>query len=179
MAGCEWLERGNIISCSARAIIANLPIHIVQREVRTILQAMGWDADCSSTEQVDALGPGNVAWIEVCSEHVTEIFTAFGRIGVRAERVAEEVVEQANAYLNSSTAVGPYQADQLILPLGMSAWQSDGAGRRRGGSFRTLPLTQHATTHSEVLRQFLGIDIHVEDAEDGTCLVRVGPGRLE
>jgi RNA 3'-terminal phosphate cyclase (ATP) len=179
LAGFDLLERGDVMSCSARAIVANLPIHIVQREVRTMLQAMGWEAEWGRAEQVDALGPGNVACIEVCSEHVTEIFTAFGRIGVRAERVAAEVVEQAHAYLNSGATVGPYLADQLILPLGISAWQLNGADRQRGGSFRTLPLTQHTTTHSDVLRQFLGIDIHVEDAEDRTCVVRVSPGRLE
>jgi RNA 3'-terminal phosphate cyclase (ATP) len=179
LSGFDLLERGNIISSSAQAIVANLPLHIVQRELRSILKATGWEAECGRAEQVDALGPGNVAWIEVCSEHVTEIFTAFGRIGVPAERVAREVVEQANAYLNSSAAVGHYLADQLLLPLGISAWQSNGTGRQRGGSFRTLPLTQHTTTHIEVLRQFLGIDIRVEDAEDGTSLVRVSPGQHE
>ncbi len=67
-------------------------------------------------------------------------------------------------------------ADQLMLPLGIGAWQSGGAGRPRGGSFRTLPLTHHSTTHIEILRQFLEIDIQANASEDGeTCSVSLRP----
>ena len=127
-------------------------------------------------EEVDAHGPGNVTFVELASQHVTEVFTGFGRLGVRAEQVADEVVQQATAYLRSDVPVGPYLADQLMLPLGISAWQSGNGGRQRGGSFRTLPLTRHATTHLKILRKFLAIDIRVDESEDGeTCCVRLRP----
>ena len=175
LAGFDLLQRGAIVSRSVCAVIANLPMHIAEREVKAMLCGMTWGSDCGRVEEVDATGRGNVAYIELRSEHLTELFTSFGRIGVRAERVAFEAVEQALAYLTSSAAVGPYLADQLILPLGISAWQASGAGRRRGGSYSTLPLTSHTATHIEILRQFLEIDIRVDQLGDGTCLVSVGP----
>jgi RNA 3'-terminal phosphate cyclase (ATP) len=153
--------------------VANLPAHIAEREVNTVLSKMGWEASCGRVSEVEADGPGNVVSIELVSEHLTEVFTAFGRKGVRAERVAEEVMLQAADYLRSEAPVGPHLADQLLLPLGISAWQAQDGARQRGGSFRTLPLTPHSTTHIEILRQFLGIDIRVDEAMDAekTCLV--------
>ena len=69
--------------------------------------------------------------------------------------------------MQSTAPVGPHLADQLMLPLGISAWLSGRTGLPGGGSFRTLPLTLHSTTHIEVLRAFLDIDIQVEDSDDG------------
>jgi RNA 3'-terminal phosphate cyclase (ATP) len=176
LAGFDLLERGSPRSTSACAILANLPAHIAEREVKTMLHAMNWEPGCGRIETVEALGPGNVAYIELESQYVTEIFTAFGRLGVTAEQVADEAARQARDYWQSRAAVGPQLADQLILPLGISAWQPPTADRQRGGSFRTLPLTQHTITHIEILRQFLGITIGVEEESDGTCRVSVHPG---
>lgn len=140
------------------------------------LEKLNWDASVGSHERVEAHGPGNVVLVELTSEHVTEVFTAFGRTNAKAEKVADELVRQVRAYLSANAPVGPYLADQLLLPLGVSAWQAGDTSRLRGGSFRTLPLTRHSTTHIEILRQFLGINIRVERSEDGnTCKVSILP----
>ena len=176
LAGFDQLERGTITSRSARALIANLPSHIAAREVQWCLEKLNWDASFGSHDRVEAHGPGNVVLVELTSEHVTEVFTAFGRTSAKAEKVADELVRQVRAYLSTNAPIGPYLADQLLLPLGISAWQTDGGVRQRGGSFRTLPLTRHSTTHIEILRQFLGIDIRIERSEDGnTCKVSILP----
>jgi RNA 3'-terminal phosphate cyclase (ATP) len=176
LAGFDLLERGALRSCFARALVANLPTHIAEREVQTILREMGWDANRGRIEEVDALGPGNVVLVELASEHVTEVFSAFGRRGVRAERVAAEVVQQARNYLQTDAPVGPHLADQILLPQGISAWQPVDGVRQRGGSFRTLPLSGHSATHLEILRQILDIRIRVEPSPDGqTCRVILGP----
>jgi len=59
-------------------------------------------------------------------------------------------------------------ADQIMLPLGIGAY--DGAG---GGAFRTLSLSAHATTHLEILRHFLGLDAKVRPDGQGGCLVQI------
>lgn len=174
LAGLQLLERGPITTRSARALVANLPLHIAEREVKTLLRKMTWDAACGSAQQVEAHGPGNVVIAEIGSEQVTEVFTGFGRAGVKAERVADEVVQQARDYVQTSAPVGPYLADQILLPLGISAWQRDQPAWQRGGAFRTLALTRHATTHIEILRQFLDIDIRTEQV-DNTCRVALRP----
>ncbi len=60
--------------------------------------------------------------IELETEHVTEVFTAFGQLGVRAEDVAKEVLRQAEEYLAAGVPVGTHLADQLLLPLGIGAY---------------------------------------------------------
>jgi RNA 3'-terminal phosphate cyclase (ATP) len=172
LAGFDLVERGALVTWAARALVAHLPRHIAEREISTVLQAMSWDESCGRVEEVDAIGPGNAVLIELESEHVTEVFTAFGRKGVRAERVAEEAVQQAQTYLGTDAPVGQCLADQLLLPLGISAWQAGDGARKRGGSFRTLPLTTHATTHINVLRQFLEINIQVA-ADPGPDTLRL------
>jgi RNA 3'-terminal phosphate cyclase (ATP) len=176
LSGFDLLERGPLLSRTAYARVANLPLHIAQREVQTLTHELAWDDSCAVAEEVDAHGPGNVTFVELVSQHATEVFTGFGRLGVRAEYVAQEVAQEATAYLRSDVPVGPYLADQLLLPLGISAWQSGDSDRQRGGSFRTLSLTRHATTHIKVLQTFLAIDVAVaESAGDGTCCVRLKP----
>lgn len=181
LSGFDLLQRGTLLSRSVRALVANLPLHIAQREVSTILNRLDWSDVYGVAEQTVAHGPGNVVFLELRYEQVTEIFTGFGRLGVRAEQVAEEVVNEATAYLQSDAPVGPHLADQLLLPLGLSAWlagRGGNADRGRnpsGGSFRTLRLTPHTTTHMEILRTFLDIDIRVDDADPSRPLVRVGP----
>ena len=107
--------------------------------------------------------------IELEAEHVTEVFTAFGQLGVRAEDVAKEALRQAEEYLAAGVPVGKHLADQLMLPLGIGAYLGSG-----GGVFRTMALSPHSTTHLEILRRFLEIGIQVDREDDDNHLVRLG-----
>ena len=90
-------------------------------------------------------------------------------MGVKAEQVAMEALREAQQYLAADVPVGHNLADQLVLPLGIGAYLGTG-----GGGFRTMPLSQHATTHLEILRKFLGVDAKVEHKGPTDCLVRIG-----
>ena len=114
-------------------------------------------------------GPGNVVMIELEAEHVTEVFTGFGQRGVRAEDVAMQALREAEEYLAADVPVGTHLADQLMLPLGIGAYLGSG-----GGMFRTMELSLHSTTHLEILRRFLEIDVQVDGEDNGNCLVRFG-----
>jgi RNA 3'-terminal phosphate cyclase (ATP) len=160
LSGIDLLERGDVIARRVRALVSNLPERIGEREVRRVLERLSWDRGCGQTDTVEAHGPGNVVEVEIEATGLTERFTAFGRTGTSAERVADDL------------------ADQLLLPLGISAWLPEGSGKARGGAFRTGPLSRHSTTHIEILRQFLGVRIEVAPEPDGrTCLVSVSPPR--
>jgi RNA 3'-terminal phosphate cyclase (ATP) len=167
----ELLERGEILARRVRAVVANLPRHIAERECRAIARKTGWDDSCFAVEEIrDPPGPGNVVTIHVRCEHVDELFTGFGQRGVRAETVAERTLDEARRYLDADVPVGPHLADQLLLPLGIGAHQGSG-----GGVFRTLSLTPHATTHVQVLQRFLDVRIDVQDEAGGGCRVQVAP----
>jgi RNA 3'-terminal phosphate cyclase (ATP) len=171
----ELIERGKIIARRVRALVARLPRHIAERECRTVAQETGWDADCFAVAEIqDARGPGNVVMIELEAEHVTEVFTAFGRLGVRAEDVAKEALCQAEEYMAAGVPVGKYLADQIMLPLGIGAYLGSG-----GGVFRTMGLSLHSTTHLEILQRFVEIGIQVEREDGGNCLVLIGCGAPE
>ncbi len=152
----ELMERGPLTARRVRAVVANLPRHIAERECSTIAATTGWDDSCFEVQDVaDSRGPGNVVMIELDSPSVTELFTGFGQRGVRAETVASRVADAAKRYVNAEVPVGEYLADQLMLPLGIGASQGSG-----GGTFRTLAPSLHSTTHAEVLKAFLGVKIH-------------------
>jgi len=172
LAGFDLLERGEILQRSATAIVANLPRSIGQREINAAAEKLSWpQSSFHVNASIKSAGPGNALLIEIIAEHVHEVFCGFGRIGVSAEKVAHEVLDEVRAYLASGVPVGQHLADQLLLPLGIAAWQSGG-----GGSFRTVALTRHSTTHIDLLRKFL--DIRVQgDRESNGCKVTVA-GRI-
>lgn len=167
----ELLERGALRERRVRALAANLPRHIAERECNAIRHASGWEEECFSVEEVPAAGPGNAVLIELGFEHVTEVIAGIGQKGVKAEVVASRAWREASDYLASDAPVGEHLADQLLLPLGLAAWQN-----QTGGCFRTGVLSQHAHTHMEVLKMFLSVPIAVEHEGDH-CIVTVGAGQ--
>lgn len=167
LQGFDLLARGPITRRRVVAQVANLPLHIAQRECDTIARKSGWHESCFETQQVDSRGPGNAVIIEVECQQVTEIFTGFGERGVRAEQVAARVWQEAKTYLESQVPVGLHLADQLLLPLGLAAHQG---GK---GSFRTLPLSGHGLTHIEILRRFLDVEIAIAESADNTVTVHL------
>ena len=157
LARLEIASRGAMVSRRARAVVANLPYTIAQREVQTVASDLGWSDDCLQAHTLTGShGPGNALSIIVESEHVTDVFTAFGERGVAAEHVAHQVATEAKRYIDSDAAVGEHLADQLLLPMAVG----------EGGVFTTTELTGHSTTNIEVIRKFVDVPIAV----DGTCV---------
>lgn len=95
--------------------------------------------------------------VEVTSANVMEIFTAFGKLGVSAEKVAKDAAEEAQQYLGSKAAVGEHLADQLLLPMALSS----------GGSFTTTAISQHTETNMDVIARFLPVRFTVADCDGG------------
>ena len=165
LASLHLVERGRTLRRRARALVSRLSRQIADRELAVIRSRLGWDG-----EELEAVvlsegmaGPGNVLLLSIASEHVVEVFTGFGEIGVRAEAVAERVAQEARRYLVADVPVGPHLADQLLLPLALAG----------GGAFRTVPLSRHASTNLDVIRQFLGTAIEVTPVGDGAVEVTV------
>lgn len=157
-------ERGAFRRRFATAIVAGLERHIAERELEVIRGRLDFKEGETAIEELHAsLGPANIVMIEVEYENVTEVFTAFGRKGVRAESVAQEAVHEAAAYLASEAPAGPHLADQLLLPMAL-------AGE---GSFRATKITDHFTTNAEVIGRFVDIRIKTEETPEGDWIVTV------
>jgi RNA 3'-terminal phosphate cyclase (ATP) len=166
LARVEWLTRGDIVQRRVRVLLAHLPRHIADREVATALRLLNWSADCGHVEVVNGSpGPGNVVFVEVESEHVAEICSGFGEAGTPAETVAERPAKEARRYVATGAPVGCHLADQLLPVLALGD----------GGSFRTLPLSRHAMTNADVIREF--VDVRISTTDEGRDVVRVDVDR--
>jgi len=165
LAPLTLLERGAPGPCRVRAIVANLPETIAATEVRTVVRALALPASETTAETVPSDGPGNAVLVDVESEHLTEVFSAFGERGRPARAVAEDVVGQVRRYLAAAVPVGPHLADQLVLLLALAG----------GGRFRTVAPTRHLQTNVAVIRHFLDAPIALEELGRDRWEVIVGP----
>ena len=161
----ELTTRGRQTSISAQAVVANLPLHIAQRELEVVKRELNLpETAVQVCEEPKSPGPGNVLTIVVEFEHVTEVFAGFGERGVSAEAVAEGAVRKAKEYISSDAAVGPYLADQLLVPMALAG----------GGRFTTLHPSRHTLTNISVIHRFLNVRIATHEIGDGTWLIDVG-----
>ena len=173
LGSLSLIERGELRRRCVRAVIARLPKHIAERECRRVTSQLDWPDELAEIETItDSNSPGNVVFVELEFEHVTEVLSSCGERGKQAEQVADHVVAQAQKYLATDVPVGEHLADQLLLPLGLGAHLGTG-----GGEFRTLPLSDHSLTHIAVLQKFLEIDVECRDIEDSNVCVTVSRRR--
>jgi RNA 3'-terminal phosphate cyclase (ATP) len=160
----DLLERGEVRSCEAVAIVANLPPAIARRELDAARSMLGWPRERFRIQELaGSPGPGNVVHVVVESEHVTEVFTAFGEKGVRAEEVGGAVAAEARAYLDAGVPVGEHLADQLLLPMALGV----------GGAFRTLLPSSHTLTQIDLITRMTDASIEVNKLADTSHEVRV------
>lgn len=160
----EILDRGRIIKTEARALIAKLSKSIAERELKAVGSKLGWTRELLHVEEVEKTrGPGNVVLIEVQAENIAEVFTGFGMKGVSAEAVGKQAANAAAAWLEAEVPVGPYLADQLLIPMAIAGY----------GKFRTLPLTKHTMTNIDVIKKFLNVGIEISVSEDAVREVTV------
>jgi RNA 3'-terminal phosphate cyclase (ATP) len=155
LASLELIDRGDILRRHACARVAGLHRSIADREVKVMRDLMSFSRHELRTEVVDdSRGPGNILVVEIESESVTEVFTGFGRRGVRAEAVAKETARAVDRYLAAGVPVGEFLADQLLLPLAIA----------RGGTFCTLAPSRHTRTNIDVIQQFIAVEIDLEQS---------------
>ena len=158
------LQRGELRSVEARAVVAALPGEIALRELEAVATILGWPDDARKIEQLpERTGPGNILMLEAVFDHATELMSGFGKLGVPAQTVGEQAAKRMAGYLASSAVAGPYLADQLLLPFALAG----------GGSFTTVKPSRHSRTAAEVISRFLGTNITFEERVSGDHLVTV------
>jgi RNA 3'-terminal phosphate cyclase (ATP) len=164
LARLDVTSRGETRSVSGVAFHANLARHIADREVAKVQERLGWPTECLRGIEIrDARGPGNAVVLTLESENVTEVFSSIGAVGVSAEEVADRAASEVRDYLRVGAPIGPYLADQLLIPMALAG----------GGTFRTGRLTPHAATNIAVISRF--IDTPIREGTTGeSVLVRIG-----
>ena len=134
------------------AAVSNLPAHIPQRmgqRATNLLAAMGFQPDIQPIRaHGDGPGAGIVLWLAQAG------FSALGRPGLPAEKVAETAVTELSAFIDDhEAAVDEHLADQLLIPMALASGRSH---------FTANKISLHTETNADLLRQWLGVAIAIE-----------------
>jgi RNA 3'-terminal phosphate cyclase (ATP) len=146
--GLQLTKRSSNGRLSATILLSQLPDDVAEREKQWLRRHLGIPSELIVVEKVSANSPGNVVLISVESNTHTEVFSALGERGKRAEHVAEEAFDAWKAFDRSASPVGEHLADQLLLPMTLAANQG------QPSRFRTHVFSDHAQTHVELLKIF-------------------------
>src|SRR5262245_40900980 len=137
--------------------VAGLPEDIAARQARRAAKRLEDHlSEVTIEEESWPGGPGTVLAVVLETAPVPTLFFSLGERGKRAERVADEAVEEALAYLKGEPGVDPHSADQLVLPLALASGPS---------AYPVSAVTQHLLTNVAVIRQFVERDIQLDGVE--------------
>lgn len=165
LCAIECIDRGMAGPVKATAIVAGIPFDVADRELKAARQVLAeWPEEAFVTRQLPAdQGPGNALLLEASFEHVTELVSGFGKLGVPAERLAKTAAKRMAGYVDSGAFAGPYLQDQLLLPMAFA----------RGGAFTTVKISEHTRTAARLIERFTGVGFRVQEREDGANIVGV------
>jgi RNA 3'-terminal phosphate cyclase (ATP) len=168
--GLELTEPIAVTAIDGLSAVASLPEDIAARQARQAMKRLrDTGLKVHVREESWESGPGTVMALTLDTTPVPTLFFALGARGKRAERVADEAVEQVRAYLAAPAgAVDAHSADQLALPLALADGPSN---------YRVAAVTQHLLTNVAVIRRFVERDIAIEGDLHRPGLVRIGPAK--
>jgi len=140
----ELRDSGQLLERRAVVTSAGIPAHVAERELATVAQTCDWIDDELVSEKPRCLGSGNIVSLRLYHEAVCEIVESVGKVGVTAEKVAQNAIKAMQRYQAAGVAVGEYLADQLLLPMAIG----------QGGVFHTLKPSLHMQTNRDVIHLF-------------------------
>jgi RNA 3'-terminal phosphate cyclase (ATP) len=146
----EFIERGELQSINAVAMLSGLAANIGERELQALAKRLQLKSDALHLHEVrPSIGPGNALLLRVRHEHHAETFTGHGERGLTSEKVAAALADEAKAYLHSDACVGEHLSDQLLLPMALAG----------GGAFTTHGISEHLQSNARLIEQFLAVQI--------------------
>jgi RNA 3'-terminal phosphate cyclase (ATP) len=141
-------------SIVGRSAVSRLPRSIAERQrarAHERLAAAGVAADIALEEDGTARSPGTLVFLAAPGRAG---FSALGRRGVPAERVADEAVDALLAWIHSGAALDDHLADQLLPFLALAGGPS---------AFTCPTLSPHLRTVAWVVQQFLPVAIDMRE----------------
>jgi RNA 3'-terminal phosphate cyclase (ATP) len=151
----ELNERGKLKRLSGISLVSRLPLSIAERErdqAQKRLEDIGhWTLDVE-TKSVPSLGTGNFFFLAAEFENSIAGFSSLGKIGKRAEKVANEAADEFIKYYKSKACIEKHLADQLILYMALA----------EGISSFTSEISNHVLTNIWVVEQFLPVKFTVK-----------------
>jgi len=157
------IERGEM-QLSAVVTLAKLERHIAERELAQVQKKLGLADSQLHINEVTAPCPGNILSLRLNhAGGMAEVIDSIGRVRLRAERVADLAIEEAQRYLRSTAAVGEHLCDQLLLPMALG----------NGGRFTALKPSLHTLTNIDVIQTFLDCEITATELQHDCFEIQV------
>jgi RNA 3'-terminal phosphate cyclase (ATP) len=153
---------GGVAGVSA---VSRLPRSIAERQQRQAvarLAGMGVPAEVAVVVDQTARTPGTLVFLAWKGRAG---FSALGRRGVPAERVADEAVEACGRFRASGAALDEHLADQLVPFLALTGGPAE---------LTCLALSSHLRTVAWVVEQFLPVRIVLDDGPPAWVRVVAG-----
>ena len=167
ISGLKLLERGALQKVRGLAAVTELPSHIPNRmahRAENLLREGNMRAIVQPVRE-RGVAPGAGIFLTALYENSLAGFSALGRLGVPAEKVAEIAVEEFLEFHKNGAPVDIHLADQLLLP---------GALASEGSQYRVAEISTHLTTNAWVIEQFGVAGIRVDEAEKVVAVAPAG-----
>jgi RNA 3'-terminal phosphate cyclase (ATP) len=154
----ELNERGKLKRIFGVSLVSRLPLSIAEREKDQALQRLKdiglrtSDIELEAKE-VPSLGTGNAFFLAAEFENSIAGFSSLGKIGKRAEKVAEEAVNEFVKFYKSNACIEKHLGDQLILYMALAEGES---------SFTVPEISSHILTNIWVMERFLPVKFKIE-----------------
>lgn len=152
MKSVNLIERGDLVTIQGISFAANLDQSIAERQQRRTKIRLGQYNLISNIRlvSVPAVGKNTMLFLLAHFQNSQCCYFSLGAIGKRAEKVADEAVDQLMQFLGTEGTVDQYLADQLVLPIALS---------RHTSIFKTSCITQHLLTNIDIIQKFLDVKI--------------------
>lgn len=164
------MQRGELVEMYAQCLHAGLPKGVAERELAVLKDGLSLNEDQLHNRALRSNeGPGNALMVVLKFQHITEVFTSYGERGLGAEQVARNVLQQVRSYQVSQAPVGPYLADQLMIPFALATLY--GTHNSESPSYWATELTAHGQTNAAVIEQFLPLKFTTTPAVAGGVVI--------
>lgn len=165
--GLSALSRGGLLSVTGYSGVANLPVHIAERQKKSVETGISpFSADITIMD-VPSAGRGTFVFLNAQYDHTAAGFTSLGKRGRPAEDVGGEAAQEYLEFHESAACLDEHLPDQIVIYLGLSQEES---------SFTTSRISQHLITNLWAMKKFLNIRYTLEGKTGSAGRVRIIPG---
>lgn len=151
----QLLERGILKQIHGISAVSNLDKSIAFRQTAQAHRRLAKYTSNTNIKNIylPSQHKGTVLLIVAQFEHSQCCYFSLGELRKPAEKVADEAVDQFEAFISTDGAIDQYLADQLILPMCFANGTSQ---------IRTNKITNHLVTNVIIAQEFLQRHIKIE-----------------
>lgn len=158
LKGLTLLERGALQQVRGIAVVTELPAHIPQRmamRADNVLRDANLKVNIQPLREKGA-APGAGIFLTADYKYSRAGFSALGRVGLPADKVADMACEELLDFHKKVAPVDVHLADQLLLPLALASEASQ---------YRVAEVSLHLTTNAWVIEKFGLAKITIDEGE--------------